>query len=352
MMTMLDRCCDCENPGCNIGNTSSPIPSAGNEEAGPRVGVPNYSSFNKEAGPCVGIHLEQAGWNMAERRLGGGEAEVIEVDIVEEFSWVPETDISETESDEVMPDHYFDYCYGTHMISTMDENWNNVGCKIATEADEFEVYVHNFIQQIIDDEELHIELFKEEKVMEAVDNDIPEEEKDPPLNLDESEFEHLILAVDEDKGTNIAQKIKRRLLNMMKVKRGLTVDSGAADHVMPMGWLPVFLFAIMQSIGSRSGLHYVAADGTRIPNMGQQLVRFMTLDGQWVELMFQVAAINKPLASVSKLTEQGYRVVFDDESYIYHKKSKQVIKMRKERGVYVVDAYVPKKADSGFTRPR
>ena len=82
------------------------------------------------------------------------------------------------------------------------------------------------------------------------------------------------------------------------------------------------------------------------------MVKFMTLDGQWVELMFQVAAINKPLVSVSKLTEQGYRVVFDDESYIYHKKSKQVIKMRKERGVYVVDAYVPKKADSGFTRPR
>ena len=121
---------------------------------------------------------------MAERHPGGGEAEVIEVDIVEEFNWVPEIDISETESDEVMPDHYFDYCYGTHMTSTMDKNWNNVGCKIATEADEFEVYVHNLTQQIIDDEELHIELFKEEKVMEAVDNDIPEEEKDPPMNSD------------------------------------------------------------------------------------------------------------------------------------------------------------------------
>ena len=56
---------------------------------------------------------------------------------------------------------------------------------------------------------------------------------------------------------------------------------------------------------------------------------------------------------ISKLTEQGYKVVFDvDESYIYHKKSKQVIRMRKERGVYVVDAYVPKKPDSSFTRQR
>ena len=156
-----------------------------------------------------------------------------------------------------------------------------------------------------------------------------------------------------DKDKKIVKKIKSKLMNMMKIKRGLTVDSGAADHVMPMGWLPTLLFAIVQSLGSRSGLHYVAADGTRIPNLGQQLVKFMTLDGKWVELTFQIAGINKPLVSVSKLTEQGYKVVFDDdESYIYHKKSKQVIRMRKERGVYVVDAYVPKKTDSSFTRQR
>ena len=73
--------------------------------------------------------------------------------------------------------------------------------------------------------------------------------------------------------------------------------------------------------------------------MGQRLVRFMAIDGTWTELMFQVAAINKPLVSVSKLIEKGYRVIFDDDlSYILHKQTKNIIKMRKERGVFVVDA--------------
>ena len=140
-------------------------------------------------------------------------------------------------------------------------------------------------------------------------------------------------------------------LSLEKIKKGLTVDSGAADHVMPIGWL--ILLKVLSSVGSRCGLHYVAADGTRIPNVGQQLVRFMTLDGTWTELMFQLAAINKPLVSVSKLIENGYKVVFDDDnSYILHKKTKKIIKMRKERGVFVVDAYISKLPEQGFSRRR
>ena len=61
--------------------------------------------------------------------------------------------------------------------------------------------------------------------------------------------------------------------------------------------------------------------------------------------------------SVSKLVEAGYKVIFDEDgSYMLHKAHGDVIKMRKERGVFVVDAYIakPKKAvkstDSLFTR--
>ena len=68
---------------------------------------------------------------------------------------------------------------------------------------------------------------------------------------------------------SIAQKVKRKLMNMVKIKKGLTVHSGAADHVTPIGWLLMFL--VVKSLGMIRGLHYVAADGTRIPNVGQQL---------------------------------------------------------------------------------
>ena len=46
-------------------------------------------------------------------------------------------------------------------------------------------------------------------------------------------------------------------------------------------------------------------------------------------------------------------MVFDENnSYIMHKKTKRVIKIKKEKGVFVIDAYVPKKLESGFSRPR
>ena len=138
-------------------------------------------------------------------------------------------------------------------------------------------------------------------------------------------------------------------MDMVKIKKGLTVDSGAADHVMPISWLLMFL--VVKSIGSIRGLHYVAADGTRIPKVGQQLIKFMTLEGTWTEILFQVAAIDKTLMSVLKLSEAGYKMRFDDDNfYIMHKKTKKVIKMKKEKGVFVIDAYVPKKPDAGFNR--
>ena len=71
------------------------------------------------------------------------------------------------------------------------------------------------------------------------------------------------------------------------------------------------------------------------------------------QMVFQIAAINKPLVSVSKLVEAGYIVVFDENgSYIKHKTSGDLIKMRKERGVFVVDAYTakPKKPEGAAAK--
>ena len=64
-------------------------------------------------------------------------------------------------------------------------------------------------------------------------------------------------------------------------------------------------------------------------------------------MVFQVANINKPLISVRRLIKEGWRVVFDDKaSFLVNKESKEVIQLRGERGVYVVDASV----EEVFTR--
>ena len=142
-----------------------------------------------------------------------------------------------------------------------------------------------------------------------------------------------LLTMDKDKvkgDSTWAAKLKKRLQSMIKIKKGFTIDSGAADHVMPMGWLTWLI--VVASAGSRRGLHYVAASGTRIPNLGQQAVRFLTESGTWTNWTFQVAAINKPLVSVSKLVDDGWKVVFDEEqSFIKHKKTGRMIDIKRER---------------------
>ena len=151
-------------------------------------------------------------------------------------------------------------------------------------------------------------------------------------------------------------KLRKKLQGMVQIKKGLTMDSGAADHVMPLGWLMWIL--VVASARSLKGLHYVAASGTRIPNMGQQTVRLLTRNGTWAQWICQVAAVNKPLVSVSKLIDDGWRVVFDEEaSYIKRKRIGNMINIRRERGVFVVYAFVdpadPKKNNKVqvFTRP-
>ena len=76
----------------------------------------------------------------------------------------------------------------------------------------------------------------------------------------------------------------------------------------------------------------------------------MTLDGTWTELMFQLASMMTLLVSVSKSIENGgYRVVSDEKnSYILNKKTKNISKMKKERGVCVVDVFMRKNPGAGF----
>ena len=126
---------------------------------------------------------------------------------------------------------------------------------------------------------------------------------------------------------------------MFAIPRGFTIDSGAAEHVIPTGW--VNSVEVKPSPGSVRGVQYVAATGAKIKNMGQQLIPFWTNDGVGVSWLFQVAGVNKPLVSVAKLVEDGWKITFDQElSFLHHKKTGKVVKLRKERGVYVVDAYM------------
>ena len=62
--------------------------------------------------------------------------------------------------------------------------------------------------------------------------------------------------------------------------------------------------------------------------------------------------MNKALGSVSKIVNNGNRVVFDgDGSYIENKWSKDKLWLREDNGVYVLDMLVAPNNESGFGRP-
>ena len=71
-----------------------------------------------------------------------------------------------------------------------------------------------------------------------------------------------------------------------------------------------------------------------------------------------VARVNKPLLSVSKLIDSDKRVVFDRSgSYTYDKVTGDIVRIKRERGVFVLEGFAeqppdskPVKASEGFVR--
>ena len=66
----------------------------------------------------------------------------------------------------------------------------------------------------------------------------------------------------------------------MRMARGMTVDSVAADNVIPRRMIRGKFYKIRPSKGSRAGVHYVSASSARIPNEGECDFHFTTKDGQ------------------------------------------------------------------------
>ena len=135
-------------------------------------------------------------------------------------------------------------------------------------------------------------------------------------------------------------------MTKLKLKKGITMDSGAGNNVMPRRMV-VKKSEIRESEGSRRGVHYVAANDGRIPNEGEYDLKFSTVEGQDQCLTFQIAEVNKALCAVSNLVDNGYRIVFDknmksdqDTSHMIHKEIGVTTRFRRTRNVWVLDAFI------------
>ena len=110
----------------------------------------------------------------------------------------------------------------------------------------------------------------------------------------------------------------------------------------------------------RAGGRYRAANGARIPNLGQQMTTLRAPDGHTCSLRFQIAGVERPLISVSQLAKTGHKVEFGaDEAFIVHLRSGKRIRLQRAGGVYLLRmrvrdeqaAAATPQSVPGFSRP-
>ena len=120
----------------------------------------------------------------------------------------------------------------------------------------------------------------------------------------------------------------------------IQVDSGAVDTVGPKSVGRAF--EIKKTAASKSGRHYVAANGSAIKNYGERLIKGETENGLRVSMPLQIADVRKVLMSTHRMNETGLKVVLDgNESFFIEKKSGKITPIKYEGGKYFFDIWTP-----------
>ena len=127
----------------------------------------------------------------------------------------------------------------------------------------------------------------------------------------------------------------------------ITVDSGAAESVAPPD--AANTFPLVETQATKDGLYYISATGDRVYNEGERRVTVTMPDGHQQSMMYQVAEVNKVLASVSRICEGGReRVVFEkNNNYIENIQTGRRTHMKENNGVYIIEAWIDRTADFG-----
>ena len=88
----------------------------------------------------------------------------------------------------------------------------------------------------------------------------------------------------------------------------ITMDSGAGLNVMPPDAVPGYV--ARSSAGSRSGKHFLAADGQGIENEGEADVELTNAEGRNLASTFQFANITRPLYGTGPVCDNNSTCIF------------------------------------------
>ena len=151
-----------------------------------------------------------------------------------------------------------------------------------------------------------------------------------------AELAALVVEADEEELMELSA-----LEKALKEKITFGIDSGAA--------LTVISSNVASDYPSRQGPKRQMRDcqGREVKDLGMKDLEMKSKAGVSFARV-TVASVAKNLLAVSSLVRSGHEVVFQEEgSYIRHRMSGRVQKMREVNGVYEIDIWVK---SSGFTR--
>ena len=125
--------------------------------------------------------------------------------------------------------------------------------------------------------------------------------------------------------------------NWVRVSAG--VDSCASNTVLPVEMFPEI--EKKETEQSRSGKCFTAANNTKIRNEGENIIPFVTENGESRRVRAQLAKVTRMLISASKMTRAGYKVNLDEGNpHVKNIKTGRVTKLRHKNGIFLFDLWV------------
>ena len=119
----------------------------------------------------------------------------------------------------------------------------------------------------------------------------------------------------------------------------ITIDSGAAESVLPVEILPGE--ETVEERSKRKGVRCVAANGGKMENHKEKM-QFRRNGSKTVKsITFQVTGVSKPLASVSRILDKGNTAVFSrsgEESCIQNEATGEKVPIIEDKETFVMDA--------------
>ena len=118
------------------------------------------------------------------------------------------------------------------------------------------------------------------------------------------------------------------------------VDSGACETVLPASLCNHIM--LRESAASKAKVEYEVASGKAVPNLGEKHCEiYVEGTANPMIMHFQVADIHRPLLSLSRCADQGFRSHLDDYGgWLEDKKTGEVIPITRRGNLYIMQMWI------------